>query len=727
VKPNAGDNDPAFAVMAMDILSNVLSRADNPGDLGNYLTEEVRDFTGARCVLLIQCLCTETEKAHRVIGLNPTRRREWAESPAGNRLYEVVHCVPAPQLWRGEEPAEIAGFLRREGFELSMVFPLYAGGFWVGALLVLGLPDEEHITSVLSLLNNLSAIVALVLRNAFLYEKQEQVIQEREDDFRRLTFFQRTILDNAAYGIISTTPEGIVTSFNPAAERLLGYSADEMIGKQTPACWHDPEEVTRHALRLSAELGETITPGFEVFAARARRNLPEENEWTFICKDGRHIPINLSVTALRDEKGHITGFVGMGYDLTERKRAEDALRENQARLDLALRSAGMGVWHWDIVENKRHFDDQVCHLLGINPATFTGAAEEFFGAVHPDDREMIKAALARAVEQDALYEPEYRAVWPDGSIHNLTARGRLLRDKEGRPLRINGITWDISERKQSEEKLAKLNEELERRVYERTALLQRKTEELEAANERLKELDRLKSTFIASMSHELRTPLNAVIGFSTILHDEWLGPVNAEQKQNLESIRCSGKLLLNMITDVLDVTQIESGTISLNIEEFDLYDLLTEAENESIAAIREKGLELRSELIHLRMRTDRQRVLQCVLNILSNAAKFTDTGSVTMAARIVSCSGATPEGEMVEIAVTDTGIGIGEEDQSRMFQPFHRIITPQRAIVPGTGLGLFLTKKIAREILKGDVLVTSEYGKGSRFSLRIPVSLPASA
>jgi PAS domain S-box-containing protein len=161
-------------------------------------------------------------------------------------------------------------------------------------------------------------------------------IQERDNDLGRLTLFQRTILDNAAHGIISTSPDGIVSSFNPAAERLLGYTADEVVGKLTPECWHDPEEIARRALRLSEELGETILPGFDLLTARPRRNLPEENEWTFIRKDGTRVPVLLSVTALRDESGRITGFVGMTYDLSERKRAEEALRYSEELLRITL-------------------------------------------------------------------------------------------------------------------------------------------------------------------------------------------------------------------------------------------------------------------------------------------------------------------------------------------------------------------------------------------------------
>ncbi len=137
----------------------------------------------------------------------------------------------------------------------------------------------------------------------------------------------------------------------------------------------------------------------------------------------------------------------------ERKHAEEELRESQSRLDLALRSAQMGVWRLDLIESKRHFDDQVCHLMGIDPAKFTGTEEEFYKAVHPGDREMLKAIWTRTIELGAHYEAEYRTVWPDGSIHYITARGKMVHDDSGRPVRVNGLIWDVTDRKRVDETL----------------------------------------------------------------------------------------------------------------------------------------------------------------------------------------------------------------------------------------------------------------------------------
>lgn len=143
-------------------------------------------------------------------------------------------------------------------------------------------------------------------------------------------------------------------------------------------------------------------------------------------------------------------------DIAESKPVNTELHENRFQLELALQSAQMGAWYLDLTENKRHFDDQVCHLLGIDPARFTGTEEEFYKALHPDDRGMLKAIWARTIEQDAPYEAEYRAVWPDGSVHYLTARGKPVHDDKGRPVRLNGIIWDTTERKRMEEKAAHL-------------------------------------------------------------------------------------------------------------------------------------------------------------------------------------------------------------------------------------------------------------------------------
>ena len=158
-------------------------------------------------------------------------------------------------------------------------------------------------------------------------------LEKREHDLGALTFFQHTILENAAYGIVSVTPDGVVSSFNPAAEQLLGYTAAEVVGLQTPLLWHDPDEVAQRARQLSAELGEAIDPGMEAFVARARRNLPDEREWTCLRKDKVRVAVLVSVTALRDEDGQITGFVGLLNDLTERRRAEKAIRELNQELE----------------------------------------------------------------------------------------------------------------------------------------------------------------------------------------------------------------------------------------------------------------------------------------------------------------------------------------------------------------------------------------------------------
>src|SRR4030066_1689672 len=182
----------------------------------------------------------------------------------------------------------------------------------------------------------------------------------------------------------------------------------------------------------------------------------------------------------------------------------------------------------------------------------------------------------------------------------------------------------------------------------------------------------------------------------------------------LTNVLRSGKPLLALINDVIDVSKIEAGMVEIRVEEFDMYDLISEAVELMKSDIDEMKLELKIDSIHLVVKTDRRRLLQCVLNLLSNAVKFTERGGVSVQVRLM-------DKVFMEVAVTDTGIGIREVDIPKLFHAFIRLDSPLRAKVLGTGLGLYLTRKLVTEVLKGVVTVESTYGKGSRFTLKIPL------
>lgn len=238
--------------------------------------------------------------------------------------------------------------------------------------------------------------------------------------------------------------------------------------------------------------------------------------------------------------------------------------------------------------------------------------------------------------------------------------------------------------------------------------------ELQSANLRLQELDRLKSMFIASMSHELRTPLNSIIGFTGIILKGLTGEINEQQKDQLQRVYQSGKHLLNLITDVIDISKIEAGRIDSYPETFRVSEVVEEAIHAVSNQAQAKDLQLVQTIVDdVEMVQDKRRFLQCILNILSNGVKYTEEGSVSLIAQ--------QREEEIEILVQDTGIGIAAEDLKRLFEPFERLDSHLRIKAGGTGLGLYLTRKIVREILQGDIMIKSEVGMGSTFGLRIPL------
>ena len=245
--------------------------------------------------------------------------------------------------------------------------------------------------------------------------------------------------------------------------------------------------------------------------------------------------------------------------------------------------------------------------------------------------------------------------------------------------------------------------------------LANRTEELGQANIRLQELDRLKSIFIASMSHELRTPLNSIIGFTGIILQGIAGEINEEQRKQLTMVKNSANHLLELISDIIDLSKIEAGKVELRIREFNLSDLIRKLEESSRISVAEKGLKLSVEVPdRLIVKSDERRTKQILFNFVSNAVKFTDTGEISIKAA--------KRGGGVEVSVRDTGIGIKKDHMERLFKAFSRIRNEGVPFREGTGLGLYLSKKIAH-LLHGEIRAESEIGKGSVFTFSLPLSM----
>lgn len=359
---------------------------------------------------------------------------------------------------------------------------------------------------------------------------------------------------------------------------------------------------------------------------------------------------------------------------------------------------------------------------------FNKAGEQLLGALREDllgknDHDLFpqeQADFFTKCDRDVLANKKLVDI-PAETIATVHHGQRILHtkkipivDADDVPQYLLGISEDITERLTAEAKIRKLNDELEKRVLERTAQLDEANSSLIAANERLAELDKLKSMFIASMSHELRTPLNAIIGFSSLVLNGMTGEINAQQRDQLERVYRSGKHLLALITDVIDISKIESGRVHPYPSDFALLAVIDEACDSLKLQIGEKNLQLIKTIPDdsLMLHSDRKRLLQCLLNYLSNAVKFTKQGQIELSVQ--------SDQETVTICVADTGIGIPEKDLGSLFHSFVRLDSPLKVIIPGTGLGLYLTKKLAVEVLGGEVWAESIANVGSRFYLKIP-------
>jgi PAS domain S-box-containing protein len=480
------------------------------------------------------------------------------------------------------------------------------------------------------------------------------------------------------------------------AARMFGWEASEVLGKRLDE-WRFVYEGDWEQVRAAMDAMD-----------RGQNNINRNRNYR---KDGALIHCEWYNSVLLDPTGAYRGGLSLALDTTERKRTEEALQASEEKYRQIVETAPVGIFRSTVDGRFLSVNSKLASLAGYGSpeevvASIHNIAEQLF--VDPQQRH---AVVRRAVESDGFVRDEVEYRRPDGSTFPCTLSLRAVRDGQGRAVCLEGFVEDITERRRAEESLREAYEALERRVRERTA-------ELSAANVRLQELDRLKSQFLASMSHELRTPLNSIIGFTSLLRQGLTGPVNAEQKKQLEIIQTSASHLLTLINDLLDVSRIEAGRADLEREPFDFVDVLHEVLRSLRPMADRKGLELIGDVPApaIPMTGDRKRALQVLLNLTNNAIKFTGKGSVKIAATV--------ERDMLRVTVSDTGIGIRAEHIGMLFEAFRQVDGSAKRVYEGTGLGLYLCRKLLR-MMGGEIKVESVYGSGSCFTYTMPLKLTA--
>jgi PAS domain S-box-containing protein len=505
-----------------------------------------------------------------------------------------------------------------------------------------------------------------------------------EQELRKLGIAQRAVLGSASYSVIATTLDGTITAFNAAAERMLGYRAEEVIGKVSPAILHVEAEVEARAKELEQELERRINPGFEVFVARARLGKPEEREWTYVRKDGSTFPALLSVSAIRDEHQDTIGFLGIASDISERKRADKNLADEKARLFAFIENAPAAVAMFDrdmkyIAASRRWYVD-----YGLKDQSIVGRSHY---EVFPNITEHWKAIHRRCLE-GAVEKADDDAWQPPGWDHEQHLRWEIRPwyDSTGMIGGIMMFTQDITVDRMREAELAKMRDAAD------------------AANQ-------AKSEFLANMSHEIRTPMNGVIGMTGLLLDTKLTP---DQRNFAEMIQFSAESLLTIINDILDFSKIEAGKLMFETLDFNLRETVEGSLDILAQRAQGKGIELLAWLAPeapVNLRGDPGRIRQVLNNLLSNAVKFTEQGEVVLNVSLVS---ETFSQAVLRFEVKDSGIGISAEAQERLFKAFSQADGSTTRKYGGTGLGLAISRQLV-EMMQGEIGVFSEPGKGSTF------------
>ncbi len=496
--------------------------------------------------------------------------------------------------------------------------------------------------------------------------------QQQLDDMRRR--LQAIIDASSEVAIIATDRAGLISLFNPGAERLLGYPASEVVGRFTPLKFHLREELERHAAKLSRRYGVTLSD-FEALTARPRRGDNESGDWTFVERDGAHRQVRLVVSAIRDYAGLIDGFLGVAIDRSQLQAMEQALRMSEAQFRIAFDTAPQGMALVSLEGRFIEVNRSLCTMLGFERERLL--ASDFQTLTHPDDLALDLELVGQLIRGEIPhYQLTKRYFTREGKLLWGLLSVSLVRDGKQRPQYFVTQIQDVTEQRQ---------------------------------------LDRLKSEFVAVVSHELRTPLTSIRGALALINGGVMGEVPNAMNDMLGVAQRNTERLGQLVDDLLDWEKLAADKLAFDFHRLELRALLEDAlaSNRGYADSYNVQLALEGDA-SASVEVDSLRFGQVMANLLSNAIKFSPPGeTVTVGYRVAA--------ERVLIEVSDRGPGVPQAFQGRLFQHFAQAESGNTRRQGGTGLGLAISKQLV-EHMHGEIGFDSVAGQGARFWFSLPVA-----
>jgi PAS domain S-box-containing protein len=600
-------------------------------------------------------------------------------------LLELGILFARPQLGIANilSSSNTGGSLARRLIPPAIILPIVLGylglaGNWLTA-------NQEQFRVSLLVLTTIFLFATFILLHAYFVDRVDVERKLAEQALKISKAQLQAILDHTNAVIYIHDLEGRFLLVNRQFEKLFHKSATEVMGKkaQDILAKSTAERLFENQLAV-VESRQPMT---------AEIIVPDTHSTSSVHFLSNSFP-------LLNPMGIPYAIGTIAADITEIRQIHNALRENEERLSLALQSAEAGTWSWDVAKDIVYWDTNMHHLFGLKPGTFAGYYEGVVNLIHVDDRQHFSDLVKDSLNYGGEFESECRVIHSDGSLHYIAARGKVYRNEDGKPLRMTGICWDVSPRKQVEDELRQAKETAESLALQ------------------AQEASHAKSAFLAAMSHEIRTPLNGVIGMTGLLLETTL---SAEQHEYIDTIRISGEALLSVISDILDFSKIESGRMELENVDFSLQSLIDDVIEITAAETNKKGVAIGAYIepnVPEWVTGDPVRIRQVLNNLLSNAGKFTEKGEISLRVKL-------EHKKNMQITllfeVIDSGIGISPEVRARLFKPFQQGDISTSRKYGGTGLGLAISKRLV-EMMGGTLDAESYAGQGTRFWYTIQIT-----